>query len=161
MMRTVTVTQYLAVQADRGERLHIVPDMLDLVHWTLTGIMGWFAYAMLSPRVEMAGPAWRQFLELATESHWGLIFLAVALIGLVGAVVSTGWINMTSTFLLGSAHGCLAVCFYMGAPNDPTRPTAVGTYALIALLGWSLTIRRLLVTFGAIEQRVLVLKRCR
>lgn len=110
------------------------------IHLALTLVMGWLAVAMALPGGLLAVPAYHEFVKLATERQWTALFLLGAAVGAAGVVAPWRWVQIVSVCGLANAHLSVAYLFWLGVVHDGgvTVGTAVGTYSIIAMLGYFL-----------------------
>ena len=118
------------------------PETLKLsIHVALTAIMGSFAFTLSLPGDTLHSAAsFSEFARLGTEGEWVCLFLLAALTGIVGIVAPWRIVRLASTCALATAHLSLAWCFYLGTAQTAgsASTTAVGTYGVVALLGYFL-----------------------
>lgn len=104
--------------------------------------MGWLSLALQLPGNTLDSQPFAQFARMGTQQQWSYWFLLWAMIGVVGMVTCKEWVRLSSVFLLATAHGIVAYCFWLSwSIGDPVI-TGVGTYGIIAGLGYYLLVRR-------------------
>lgn len=114
------------------------------MHAALSAIMAWLALALALPGQTFDFAGFSYFAKLGTEHQWSVLFLLAALAGLAGLVAPWSWAGRVSVFLLATAHGSVALCFYKSGPPDGPALTGTGTYAIIAAMGYFLCAQRFL-----------------
>ena len=104
--------------------------------------MAWLSLAMQLPGNTLDSFPFAQFARMGTQAQWSYCFLVWAMIGVVGLLTNIDWVRLASVFCLATTHGIVAYCFYLSwSIGDPVI-TGVGTYAIIAGLGYYLVFRR-------------------
>lgn len=115
-----------------------VNDARKAIHAALTLIMAWLAIRLALPdNMFAAQPAFVAMARLASENTWAMLFWFAGTAGLVGLFTPSAPIRLVSVLILATGHGVFAWCLIVGGVG-----TGVGTYTIIAGLGYYLAWRR-------------------
>ena len=115
-------------------------DTRNVLHLGLTLIMAWLGALLALPADTFStNPAFRVMAQIGPETCWAYAFWLVATVGFISLVSANGMLRTVSSVLLGTAHGVVATCTFLGNPVG----TGTGTYAVLAGMSYYLTYRRL------------------
>lgn len=117
---------------------------MNVMHVMLVFIMLWLSLALQQPGEVFLSTAFSGFKRYGTESQWAYWLLVAAGIGGVGLVAGRRWVQLLTTAMLATAHGSVALCFYQSNPPGGGIGTGTGTYTIIAAMGYSLFILRMI-----------------
>lgn len=121
-----------------------MPNARTMIHFSLIGVMVWLSAAFYLSENIFTSSNFAEFKLLGTEHQWSRWLAVVAIYGIVGILSGRRFIMLTCAFVLATAHGLLAYCFYLSYLPTVGFPTGVGTYGLFAVQGYYLFFRRLL-----------------
>lgn len=83
-----------------------------------------------------------QFQAIAAEQQWAYAFAIIGMLGLWGLGVTNTVIQLVTVAILATAHGVIALCFFLGTPATAPYATGLGPYSIYALLGYYVVWRR-------------------
>ncbi len=116
-------------------------DARAAIHAALAAIMGWLGFILILPGDSfVTSSSFNVMSQIADENTWAISFGIAASAGAVGMATSNRKLRLASVLVLSTAHGIFALCLLTANPLS----TGLGTYGIIAGLGYYLAYRRTL-----------------
>jgi succinate-acetate transporter protein len=113
-----------------GEKKMFVIPILEI---GLSFISIWWAIVLfLSPRLfDNLPQLYRGFATFSEPYHWGILFLIVAFMNMIGIVFRNHKLRKISLFLTSILFALLSAGFFMG---DSVINTGAGVYAVVSFM---------------------------
>lgn len=115
----------------RGDNMFRIP----IIEVILSVISSWWAIVLLNtPDMFERSPNIYEFFNNVAEEHkWGILFLAAALVKVIGILIRNSWLRKTGLLLSALIYSLIAASYYLGTG---WFSIGFGTFSAIAIMAF-------------------------